>query len=305
MSIVGWFKGKGKSGFGYRSTADDVVASLDLAGKTILITGCTSGIGFESMKSLGRRGARIIAAARTADKAAEAARQAGIDAIPVACELADPTSVRSAIDAIRPHGPIDVLLLNAGIMAVPKAELVHGYERQFFTNHIGHFLLATGLLDALSPTGRVVAVSSAAHRMTVRGGIDFDNLDAKKGYSAFRFYGQSKLANILFVRELARRFAGTERRAYAVHPGVIATNLTRQMNPLMRGMTKALGPVFLKSPPQGAATQVWAAVHPDAAAHSGAFLADCNVASASTAARDDALAAKLWTESERIARDLV
>ena len=304
MSVVGWFKGKGKSGFGYRSTADQVVSDLDLTGKTILITGCTSGIGFESMKTLGRRGARIIAAARTAEKAAEAARQAGVTAIAVACELSDPPSVRAAIDTIRAHGPIDTLLLNAGIMAIPKAELVHGYERQFFTNHIGHFLLATGLLDTLTPTGRVVAVSSAAHRISVRGGIDFDNLDAKKGYSALRFYGQSKLANILFVRELARRFAGTDRRAYAVHPGVIATNLTRQMNPLSRGAMKALGPVFLKTSQQGAATQVWAAVHPDAAAHSGAYLADCNVASASAAARNDALATKLWTESERITSSL-
>ena len=299
MSLLGWFKG-GRKGFGGRTTAEEVVGGLDLTGKTILITGCTSGIGFESMKSLGGRGATILAAARSSEKAAEAARLAGVAAIPVACELADPQSVRAAIDTIGKHGPLDVLLLNAGIMALPRPEVVHGYERQFFTNHVGHFMLATGLLDQLSPTARVVVVSSAAHRFTVKGGVDFDNLDTKKGYSALRFYGQSKLANVLFVRELTRRFAGTGKRAYAVHPGVVMTNLARNMNPVFRGANKVLGPVFLKSPQQGAATQVWAAVHPDAEPHGGAFLADCHVASCSSAGRDDRLAAKLWTESERI-----
>jgi len=300
MALFGWLKG-GQARFGSRTTADEVVAGLDLTGKTILITGCSSGIGLQSMKSLGSRGATILAVARSSEKAAEAARLAGVTAIPITCELADPESVRAAVGAIRRHGPLDVLLLNAGIMALPKPALVHGYERQFFTNHIGHFMLATGLLDQLSPSARVVVVSSSAHRFSVKGGIDFQNLDAKKGYSAFRFYGQSKLANVLFVRELTRRFAGTGKRAYAVHPGVIQTNLGRHMGAFMRGAGKVMGPLFMKTPQQGAATQVWAAVHPDADAHGGAYLADCQVASSSPQSRDDALAAKLWAESERIA----
>lgn len=300
MSFLGLFKSHTPSGFGSRSTADEVVAGLDLSGKTILITGSTSGIGFESMKSLGQRGATILAAGRTTEKAAEAARLAGVPAIPIACELDDPASVRAAIAAVRKHGPLDVLLLNAGIMALPKLETLHGYERQFFTNHVGHFMLATGLLDHLTPAARIVVVSSSAHRFSVNGGIDFDNLDGQKGYSAWRFYGQSKLANVLFARSLSARFAGTDRRAFAVHPGVIQTNLGRHMGAFMRGAGKVLGPLFMKSPQQGAATQVWAAVHPDAAAHPGAYFADCNVAKTSAAARDDALASRLWTETERI-----
>lgn len=299
MSLFG--SSRGRSGFGSRTTAAEVVKDLDLTGRTILITGCSSGIGFESMKSLGARGAHVLAVARTTDKAAEAARLAGVTATPIACELADPACVRAAVATIRQHGPLDVLLLNAGIMALPKPELVHGYERQFFTNHMGHFMLATGLLDVLTPTARVVVVASSAHRFTVKGGIDFDNLDAKRGYSALRFYGQSKLANVLFARELARRFTGTGKRAFAVHPGVIQTNLGRHMGAFMRGAGKVLGPLFMKSPQQGAATQVWAAVHPGAEPHSGAYLADCNVAGVSTHGRDDALAARLWAESERIA----
>lgn len=300
MSVTAWFKRKGPSGFGYASTAEDVTAGLDLTGRRILITGCNSGIGFESLKTLGARGATLYAAARTTDKAAEAARLAGVAATPIALELDDPASVRAAIATLRAEPPLDVLLLNAGIMALPEPELVHGLERQLFTNHIGHFQLATGLLDRLTPTARVVVVSSSAHRFSVKGGIDFDNLDASRGYSSFRFYGQSKLANVLFSRELARRFAGTERRAFAVHPGVIRTNLGRHMNPVLRGIMTPLQPLFMKSAQQGAATQCWAAVHPDAAAHNGAYLADCNLASTSRRAQDDALAARLWTESERI-----
>jgi WW domain-containing oxidoreductase len=300
MSFIAWFKRKGPSGFGHASTAEDVTAGLDLTGRRILITGCNSGIGFESLKTLGARGATLYAAARTTEKAAEAARLAAVAATPVALELDDPASVRAAITTLRAGPPLDVLLLNAGIMALPRAELVHGLERQFFTNHIGHFMLATGLLDHLGPTARVVLVSSSAHKFSVKGGIDFDNLDASKGYSSFRFYGQSKLANVLFARELARRFAGTDRRAFAVHPGVIRTNLGRHMNPVLRAVGTAFQPLFMKSAQQGAATQCWAAVHPDATAHNGAYLADCNVAPASRSAQDDALAARLWTESERI-----
>jgi NAD(P)-dependent dehydrogenase (short-subunit alcohol dehydrogenase family) len=300
MSMVAWFKGRGKSGFGYGSTAAEVVRGLSLKGRKVLITGCNSGIGLASVKALGDAGATLLAAARTAEKASEAAASIGVEAIPLACELSDPASVRACVAAARKHAPIDVLLLNAGIMALPEREMLFGYEKQFFTNHLGHFLLLTGLLDALAPDGRVVLVSSAAHRMSVRGGIDFDNLDGSKGYSAWRFYGHSKLANLLTARALAKRFEGSRRRAFAVHPGVIRTNLGRHMSAIARGTMAIADPLFLKSQEQGAATQVWAAVHPDAAAHNGAYLADCNVAKASKDGQDETLAERLWTESERI-----
>lgn len=297
------FGKQGASGFGSRSTAEEVAAGLDLGGRTVLITGCNSGIGLESMRVIGARGAKVLGLARTADKAREAGEKVGVDVVPIACELSDPASVRGAVEAAAGHGPIDVLLLNAGIMAMPKAEVVHGLEKQFLTNHVGHFMLGTGLLPALSEDARVVVLSSAAHAMTVKGGIDFDNLDGSRGYSGWRFYGQSKLANLLFARELGRRFEGSGRRAFAVHPGVIRTNLGRHMNPVMRGLF-AMGQPFLKSVGQGAATQVWAAVHPDAAAHNGEYLADCNVKASSGRGRDAALAARLWEESERIVAKL-
>ncbi len=300
MSILSFFKSKGPSGFGYRSTADIVASGLDLAGKRILITGCNSGIGFEAMKTLAARGAEILGAARTEQKALAAGTSAGVQLTPLACELSDLASVRACVASASEIGPIDVLMLNAGIMALPKLELVNGLERQFYTNHIGHFALATGLLESLSPDARVVVLSSAAHQMTVRGGIDFDNLDGARGYSGWRFYGQSKLANLLFARSLAHRFKGSARMAFAVHPGVIRTNLGRHMNPIARGLFAATQPLFLKTPQQGAATQVWAAVHPGAAAHSGAYLADCNVAKPSRHAGDEALAERLWATSEAI-----
>ena len=145
-------------------------------------------------------------------------------------------------------------------------------------------------------------LSSDAHRSSPKEGIQFDNLSGEKSYSPWRAYGQSKLANILFAKELARRFAedDTDRVANAVHPGVIATNLTRHMNPVLRGVWNLVEPLFLKSPAQGAATETWAAVHPDAAELNGEYMEDCNVADPAGRAKKSELASRLWDETERI-----
>jgi WW domain-containing oxidoreductase len=185
-------------------------------------------------------------------------------------------------------------------MALPRREVAHGIELQLFTNHVGHFLLVTGLLDRLADDGRVVMLSSEAHRRAPREGIRFDDLGAERGYSPWTAYGQSKLANLLFAKELARRLVGTRRTAHAVHPGVIATNLGRHMPSIMRVALGVAAPLVLKSIPQGAATQTWAAVHPAAASLSGTYLADCNVARPRRDAEDPALAARLWEVTERI-----
>lgn len=305
MSLYSALKGKGPSGFGYGSTASEVTQALDLGGKTILLTGCNSGLGEESMRALASRGARVIAAARTMDKAKAACATMSGDLVPVACELSEPESVRACVASVSAMGHrLDAILCNAGIMALPELHTQHGWELQFFTNHIGHFILVTGLLDQLADDGRVVMVSSGAHFNAPEEGIVFDNLDGSKGYKGWTFYGQSKLANLLFARELGRRFEGTGKRANALHPGVIATNLSRHMNPLAR-IGLALGkPLVLKSTPQGAATQVWAAVHPDAGAHNGEYLKDCNVGKSSRQGRDMDLAAKLWKKSEEIVASL-
>jgi WW domain-containing oxidoreductase len=305
MSLYASLAGKGPSGFGYGSTAEDVTAGLDLRGRRYLVTGANSGIGAETVRVLALRGATVLCGARTEARAAEACARLGAAAVPVACELSEPDSVRACVAAVRASGaPLDGIVCNAGIMALPKLVQKHGYELQFFTNHIGHFLLVTGLLDQLGPAGRVVMLSSAAHKNAPGAGIELDNLSGERGYAPWRAYGQSKLANLLFARSLARRLGGTGRTANAVHPGVIATNLTRHMNPLMQGVWAASAPLFLKSVPQGAATQVWAAVHPDAAALRGEYLADCNVARASARGRDDVLAERLWEASERIVAEL-
>ena len=177
---------------------------------------------------------------------------------------------------------------------------MHGYERQFFTNHIGHFILVTGLLPALADDARVVMLSSAAHTGAPKAGIEFDNLDGARGYSSITSYGQSKLANLLFARELARRFGTSGKTANAVHPGVIATNLGRHMNAALVAMLTVAAPLVLKTIPQGAATEVWAAVSPGAGALNGAYLADSNVAKSSRLGEDAALAGKLWAKSEEI-----
>src|SRR5271156_1966447 len=215
MSILSIVSRNGPTGFGYSSTAEDVTSGVSLAGRTILVPGCNAGLGLEAMRVLALRGAHVIGTSRTQAKAVAAGRSVGGATTELACELADPQSVRACVATIQQQGHrLDAIIANAGIMALPKLETAFGYELQFFTNHIGHFMLVTGLLDALKPDGRVVMLSSAAHRMAPAGGIDFDNLDGRKGYKPWRFYGQSKMANLLFAKELARRFSHRGQAAY-------------------------------------------------------------------------------------------
>ena len=305
MSLVSMLKGNGRSGFGYGSTAEDVTRDLDLSGSTILVTGINSGIGFQTMRVLALHGARVVAAARTEEKAREASAKVDGATLPVACELTDPASIMACVDLLEAEGMVlDAVICNAGIMALPKLEQAFGYELQFFNNHIGHFILVTRLLDRLSEDARVVVVSSGAHRAAPKSGIEFDNLSGARGYRPSRAYGQSKLANLLFAKELARRFGGTARTANAVHPGVIHTNLGRSMPRVAQAGLAIASPLVLKSVGQGAATQCFVATRPDLAA-SGEYFADCNIARSSSLSRDPDLARRLWDGSERIAREVL
>jgi NAD(P)-dependent dehydrogenase (short-subunit alcohol dehydrogenase family) len=195
---------------------------------------------------------------------------------------------------------LNAIVANAGIMAPPHLEQRHGYELQFLTNHIGHHLLVTRLLEQLSDTGRVVVLSSSAHKNAPPEGIQFDNLSGERGYAPWTAYGQSKLANLLFAKHLAARFLRSGQTANAVHPGIVRTNLQRHLGPAVRAVYSTIGSLFFKTVPQGAATQCYVAVHPSASAISGEYLVDCNIAQPSSKARERALAARLWETTEEI-----
>lgn len=252
-------------------TTDDIPR---LDGKTVLITGANSGLGFESARALARRGARLILACRTREKAQQASTeilsdQPDAQLEPLALDLSDLASVRHAAREVTArHDRLDVLLNNAGVMAVPYARTKDGFELQFGTNHLGHFAL-TGLLFALlraTPGARVVNVTSEAHKM---GQMRFDDPHWERGYGRWHAYGTSKLANLLFTNELARRAkrASIDVTAAAAHPGYANTNL--QLRPVQmsdarwaESLVKLLNPLFAQSAAMGALPQLYAATAP-------------------------------------------
>lgn len=291
--------------FGADSTAEEVTAGLDLSGRTALITGANSGLGYETARVLALRGATVIAAARTLEKAGEARDSIQGKVIPVAIELTDFGSIVTGTDAVRRLGmPIDMLVLNAGIMALPKLEQVNGLEKQFVTNHLGHFIVGNRLLPQVqaAPQGRVVVLTSSGYQWAPPGGIEFDNLSGERGYEPNKMYGQSKLANHLYVRELARRLQGTTTTANSVHPGVIFTNLGRHFPKWQLVMARLVGWTFMKPVEAGAATTCYVATAPALAQVSGQYFADCNPEVPGGEMQNDELAARLWQVSEELTR---
>jgi NAD(P)-dependent dehydrogenase (short-subunit alcohol dehydrogenase family) len=294
------------SPYSRRSSASEVTDGIDLHGKNVFITGCNSGLGLETMRTLTARGAHVIGAARTVEKAKAAAAKTGGQVTPVACELSDLGSVVSCADEVTSLGQaIDVVICNAGIMALPKLQQKYGLEMQFLTNHLGHFVLVNRLLERVkqAPSGRVVMVSSLGHYTTVAGGINFDNLSGEKHYVPFNFYGQSKLANLLMSNELARRLEGSNATSNAIHPGIIMTPLVRNISNLRATLASIVSWPFSRSVEQGAATQCYVATAPALEGVSGQYFADCNPARMSAHAQDQDLAARLWTVSEELAAD--
>jgi len=294
-----------KNHFNRRSTAEEVTTGLDLTGKTALVTGCNSGIGFETMRVLAMRGAEVIGTARSLDTARDACAKVKGTVRPVACELTDLDSVARCADEVVASAPsLDMLICNAGVMMLPKLEQVRGIEKQFFTNHVGHFLLVNRLLDRVkaAPQGRIVLLSSEGHRFAPKEGIQFDNLSGQKGYGALKAYGQSKLANILMAVGLTERLKGTAVTANALHPGVIKTNLTRHVSSILMSVLSVVTIGQTKSIPQGAATTCVVASDPALARVSGCYFSDCNPKTPSAHARNAALAERLWTTSEELVK---
>jgi NAD(P)-dependent dehydrogenase (short-subunit alcohol dehydrogenase family) len=294
------------SGFDEDSTAEEVTEGIDLSGMHFAITGCNSGLGFETMRVLALRGAHVIGIARTQAKAETACAAIDGETTPMFLDLADLGSVVICAEKIRALNiPLDGLINNAGIMALQGLELTNGVERQFAINHLGHFVLINQLHEPVlaATQGRFVLLSSLAHRYA-ENGIEFDNLDGSKNYDPWNAYGQSKLANALCALELARRIENTDATANSVHPGVIRTNLGRHLPLWQRLAGKYLGWLFMKDIPEGAATTCYVATSPDLVGVRGYYFADCNVNEGETPyVYDQSMAAKLWTVSEELTGD--
>ena len=280
----------------------------DMTGKTVVVTGGNSGIGYETAAALGAAGARVLVTARNADKgrAAVSALTSRLDGSGqlqlVVFDLADLASVRRGAEEILELAPrLDVLVNNAGLVLSERSETVDGFEATFAINHLGPFLLTNLLLDRLrvSAPARIVNVASSAHS-AARRGMPFDDLQTTKvRYRGMRVYGQSKLANILFTVELARRLAGSEVTANSLHPGTVRTGYGADGD--ARGLLafgiKVAQPFFL-SPAQGARTSVYLASSPEVDDVSGKYFVKCKEKQPRKWAQDPEAAKRLWQVSE-------
>lgn len=272
--------------FGHDSTTDEVLEGVDLTGKRVLVTGVSAGLGVETARALAAHGAQVTGAAR--DLAKAKAVTAGIPGLElIELDLASLASVRAAADALVAAGkPFDLVIANAGVMATPFGKTVDGFETQFGTNHLGHFVFVNRIASLFAPGSRLVNLSSAGHRFS---DIDLDDPNFERTpYAEFIAYGRSKTANVLFAVEFDRRHRDRGVRATAVHPGGIQTELGRYMTDEVRqqmltAVTQATpaggAPAFTwKTIPQGAATSVWAGAVAPAEAVGGRYCEDCHVA---------------------------
>ena len=305
--------------FGYESTTDEVLEGVDLSGKRVLITGASAGLGVETARSLAAHGASVVMAVRDLAKGERAAETVRADAAPgaevelVELDLAALKSVRACADRLLAEGKaINILIANAGVMACPEGKTEDGFETQFGTNHLGHFVFVNRLLPLViaGAPGRIVCLSSSGHRFA---DVDLDDPGFERTpYDPWIAYGRSKTANALFALALDKRLQDKGVRACAVHPGGIQTELGRHLTPEMiqAMMQRVRGGFKFKTVPQGAATSVWAAAVADADEIGGKYCEDCGVAvpgddpEAMTGVRSHATnaatAEALWARSEEL-----
>ena len=278
--------------FGATSTTDEVLAGVNLSGKRVLVTGVSAGIGVETARALAAHGAQVVGAARDLPKAKRATQQVLADAAHggglelVELDLASLASVRACAQALLAQDKrFDLVIANAGVMACPFGHTADGFETQFGTNHLGHFVLVNRIVPLLAPGARVVNLSSAGHRFA---NVDLEDPNFQRTpYAEFVAYGRSKTANILFAVEFDRRHRGDGVRATAVHPGGIRTELVRHMDPtVLQTMVDRINadhaargepPYSWKTIPQGAATSVWAGIVASAEDVGGRYCEDCHV----------------------------
>ncbi|WP_062121651.1 SDR family NAD(P)-dependent oxidoreductase [Sphingobium sp. MI1205] len=310
--------------YGAHSTTDDVLDGRDLSGMRIFVTGVSSGLGVETARVLVARGAEVVGAARDLAKARHAteivrqsAAKAGSCEL-VELDLASMASVRACADAQLAAGkPFDLIIANAGVMMCPEGRTTDGFETQFGTNHLGHFLLVNRLAPLLRRGGRVVSLSSIAHRVA---DIDLDDPNFEStAYDPIIAYGQSKTANALFAVEFDRRHRDRGVRATSLHPGGIQTELGRYTDDVLRDrliaallatFPEGTRPLSLKTVEQGAATSVWAGIVAPAEEVAGRYCEDCHVAGAvhpqqdpggvQSYALDPERAKALWAKSEEL-----
>jgi NAD(P)-dependent dehydrogenase (short-subunit alcohol dehydrogenase family) len=311
--------------FGATSTTDEVLEGVDLSGKRILVTGVSAGLGVETARTLAAHGAQVVGAARDLKKAEAATEQVRTQAAHggglelVELDLASLASVRACAETLISKGePFDLVIANAGVMACPKGLTSDGFETQFGTNHLGHFVLVNRIVSLLKPGSRLVNLSSAGHRFS---DIDLNDPNFEHTpYTEFGAYGRSKTANILFAVEFDRRHKWNGVRATAVHPGGIQTELGRHLSPeaikqLIDGINAsnlaAGAPAFSwKTIPQGAATSVWSGIVASADEVGGRYCEDCHVAELAEGddirggvrayALDPDHAKALWAKSEEM-----
>ncbi|XP_050227864.2 short-chain dehydrogenase TIC 32, chloroplastic-like [Mercurialis annua] len=311
MWIFGW---KGPSGFSATATAEQVTQGVDGTGLTAIITGSSSGIGAETARVLALRGVHVVMAVRNLDAGGNV-KEAILKEIPSAqidvmqLDLSSMASVRKFASEYMSSGlPLNILINNAGIMATPFMLSQDKIELQFATNHVGHFLLTDLLLETMKNTaresnqeGRIVNLSSEGHRFAYREGIRFDKINDESGYNSIFAYGQSKLANILHITELARRLKedGVNITANALHPGAIGTNLLRYHS-VIDGIVSLVGKYVLKNIEQGAATTCYVALNPQVKGVTAQYFSDSNIAKPSSHAKDADLAKRLWDFTIRL-----
>ncbi|XP_020246978.1 short-chain dehydrogenase TIC 32, chloroplastic-like isoform X2 [Asparagus officinalis] len=346
MGLWNWPWRAGSSGFGSSSTAEQVTEGIDADNLTAIVTGATNGIGKETARVLALRGAKVIIPSRTLEsgtKVKESLLEQNPSAKLQVLEM-DLSSLHSVDSFARSFSSsnkhLNILINNAGIMACPFQLSKDGIELQFATNHLGHFLLTKLLLEKMKATakatgiqGRIVNVSSVAHKRSDGSCFDLDKINDKSRYKPFGAYSHSKLANILHANELSRRLKeeGANVTANSLHPGVIMTNIVRYLNlngiilpstsnvllhniSLIKedrlllysvGVIISLGTMakpFLKDIPEGAATNCYVALHPKVTNVTGKYFVNCDEATPTSAARDAGLGKKLWDLSEGLIR---
>jgi WW domain-containing oxidoreductase len=289
--------------FGARSTANQVLAGVDLRGKWMLVTGCDEEIGFETMNALTANGAHVVGLASSWPSARMACDPIGPRATPVACDLADLDSVAAAAEMIRGlQVSLDAIITTAEVASPPTLRTRYGVELQFLSNHIGHFTLVNRLLDFVrNGTGRIVITSSKASvTQTPPEGIMFDNLDGHRFYDSMTFYGQSKFAVALYAKELSRRL---RRRAIAVnslHPGATKGAGLRKDICFPLRIVRSTVQQIMKSGGQRAATAALLAASPCVTGVTGEYWSDCQVAKGNPLLNDGELAKRLWQVSMQI-----